>query len=170
MQNQKTENVPNLFSLTNDIINIINIAAASRDILVNCETSVAVFIPNTPRNCAISYANWTPLSAITTTYIESRTIWKAENVKPKYRKIKQNRSLNAKIFLFTFSTVTQHKTKTFPYALDNEPMKTFGCRQLSITSAHGRKECAGLRPYSTSMFALFSVLLKFAELHNHSLH
>jgi len=90
-------------------------------------------------------------------------------VKPKYRKIKQTRSLNAKIFLFTFSTVTLHKTKTFPYAFDNEPMKTFGCGQLSITSEHEIKDDAGLRPYSTSMLALFSVLLKFAELHNHSL-
>ena len=32
-------------------------AAAARDILVNFEISLAVFIPNTPRNRAISYTN-----------------------------------------------------------------------------------------------------------------
>ena len=32
-------------------------AAAARDILVNYEISQAVFIPNTPRNRAISYTN-----------------------------------------------------------------------------------------------------------------
>ena len=31
--------------------------AAARDILVNFEISLAVFIPNTPRNRAISYTN-----------------------------------------------------------------------------------------------------------------
>ena len=32
-------------------------AAAARDILVNFEISLVVFIPNTPRNRAISYTN-----------------------------------------------------------------------------------------------------------------
>ena len=34
-------------------------AAAARDILVNFEISLPVFIPNTPRNRAISYTNAT---------------------------------------------------------------------------------------------------------------
>ena len=36
-------------------------ATAARDILVNCEISLAVFIPNTPRNRAISYTNYWPI-------------------------------------------------------------------------------------------------------------
>jgi len=35
----------------------VSLAAAARDILVNFEISLAVFIPNTPRNRAISYTN-----------------------------------------------------------------------------------------------------------------
>ena len=40
----------------------------AHDILVNFEISLAVFIPNTPRNRAISYTNCTPLRPITITY------------------------------------------------------------------------------------------------------
>ena len=39
-------------------------AAAARDILVNFEISLAVFIPNTPRNRVISYTNHEISSAI----------------------------------------------------------------------------------------------------------
>ena len=60
------------------------------------------------------------------------------------------------LFGSLFSTVTLHKTKTFLHILDNGPMKTFGCGHSSITSSHETKDCAGLRSYSTSMFALLS--------------
>ena len=42
-------------------------------------------------------------------------------------------------------------------------MKTFGSCQSSIMSEHKTKDCAGLRPYSASMFALSSVPLKFDQ-------
>ena len=46
-------------------------------------------------------------------------------------------------------------------------MKTFGCGPSSITSEHKTKDCAGLRAYSTSLFALLQAPLKFTEFHNH---
>ena len=55
------------------------------------------------------------------------------------------------------------RTKRFPYILDNEPLNTFGSGQLSIINEHKTKDCTGLRPYSTSMFALFSAPLKFTK-------
>ena len=72
-------------------------------------------------------------------------------------------------FCSLFSTVTRHKTKTFLQIQDNEPMKTFGSGQSSIMNELKTKDCAGLRSYSTSLSALWSVHLKFAEFHNHSL-
>ena len=61
-------------------------------------------------------------------------------------------------------------SKTLLYALDNEPLKTFGSGQTRIMSGHKTINCAGLRPYSTSMLALVSTPLKFAEYRNHSLY
>ena len=71
-------------------------------------------------------------------------------------------------FCSPFSTVTLHKTKTFLHILDNEPMKTFGSGQSSMIKEPKTKDCAGLRPFSTSRFAPLSDPLKFAEFHNHS--
>ena len=68
-----------------------------------------------------------------------------------------------------FSTVTLHKTKTFLHILDNYPMKLFESGQSIIMNEHKTKDCAGLSPYQTSMFALLSAHLKTAEFHNHSL-
>ena len=76
----------------------------------------------------------------------------------------------ALLFCSLYSTVTLHKTKTFLNILDNHPMKSFESGQSSLMNEHKTKDCAGLRPYSTSMLTLFSVLLKFAELHSHSLY
>ena len=47
-------------------------------------------------------------------------------------------------------------------------MKTLGSGHSSIMNEHKTKYCAGLRPSSTSMFALSPAPLKFAEAHNHS--
>ena len=49
--------------------------------------------------------------------------------------------------------MTLHKTKTFLHILDNEPMKTFGSGQSSIVNVHKIKDCAGLKPNSTSKCA-----------------
>ena len=56
-------------------------------------------------------------------------------------------------FCSLFSTVTLYKTKKFLHILDNEPMITFGCGHSSIISEHKTKDCAGLKPYSTSKCA-----------------
>ena len=71
-------------------------------------------------------------------------------------------------FCSRYSTVTLHKTKTFLNILDNHPMKSFESGQSSLMNEHKTKDCAGLRPYSTSMFAPLSAPLKTAELHDHS--
>ena len=72
-------------------------------------------------------------------------------------------------FSSLFFTVTLHKTKTFLHILGNEPTKTFGSGQSSrMRNEHKTKDCAGLRPYSTSRCAPLSAPLKFAELHSHS--
>ena len=68
-----------------------------------------------------------------------------------------------------FSTVTLHKTKTLLHILDNYPMKLVESGQSIIMNEHKTKDCAGLSPYQTSMFALLSAHLKTAEFHNHSL-
>ena len=48
-------------------------------------------------------------------------------------------------------------------------MKMFGSGQSSIMNEHDKtKDCAGLRPFSTSRFSPLSDPLKFAEFHNHS--
>ena len=67
-------------------------------------------------------------------------------------------------FWSLFSAVILRKTKTLLYALDDEPMKTFGSGQRRIMSVHKTIDCAA------SMFALVSTPLKFAEYRNHSLH
>ena len=56
------------------------------------------------------------------------------------------------------------------HILYNEPMKTLGSGQSSTMNEHKTKDCAGLRPSSTSMLALLSAPLKFAEFHNYSLY
>jgi len=72
-------------------------------------------------------------------------------------------------FSSLFSTMTLHKTRTFLHILDDEPMKTFGSGQSCIIIEHKTKDFAGLRPYSSSMFAPLLVPFKTAEFHNHSL-
>ena len=69
-------------------------------------------------------------------------------------------------FCSLFSTVSLNKTNTFLHILNNEPVEMFGSGQSSIMNEHKTKDCAGLRPYSTSMFALLSAPLKFAEFHS----
>ena len=69
-------------------------------------------------------------------------------------------------FFHFFLTVTLHKTKPFLHILEKKPMKTFGSCESSIINEHKTKDCPGLRPYSTSMFALLEAPLKFAEFHN----
>lgn len=55
------------------------------------------------------------------------------------------------------------KTKISLHILDKGPMKTFGPGQSSKMSEHKTKQFARLRPDSTSIFALLSAPLKFAE-------
>ena len=76
----------------------------------------------------------------------------------------------ALFFCSLFSTVSQREIKTFMHILDNEALKTFRSGQSSIMNEHKTKNCAALRRYSTSMFALLSAPLKFAEFDNHCLY
>ena len=54
------------------------------------------------------------------------------------------------------STMTLHRTKTFLHILDHDPKKLFGSGQSIIMNEHKTKDCAGLSPYLTSMFATLS--------------
>ena len=73
-------------------------------------------------------------------------------------------------FCSFFSTVTLNKTNTFLHIFNNEPVEMFGYGQSSMMNEHKTKDCAGLRSYATSMFALLSAPLKFVEFCNHSLY